>query len=56
VSSGPVITVVTIAITISIVNKSRPMTPMSSPTLMAISSIMPRAFINEPTASDVRHD
>ena len=44
---------VTIAITSSIVNRSGPITPMSSPTLITISSIMPRAFISEPTASEI---
>jgi hypothetical protein len=47
--------VVRIAMTISMVNSSLPITPMSSPTLITISSIMPRAFISEPMANENRH-
>ena len=55
VSNGPVMNVVRIAITISMVNRSRPMTPASRPTFITISSISARAFISDPTASAVRH-
>jgi len=45
---GVVIIVVTIAITSRMVNIALLMTPASRPTLMTMSSIMPRAFISEP--------
>ena len=41
--------------TMSMVNRSRPMTPASRPTFITISSISARAFMSEPTAKHVRH-
>jgi hypothetical protein len=54
VSSGPVITLVTIAISMSIVNSCWLMTPISKPIWITISSIMPRVFISEPMANAAR--
>ena len=51
ISTGVVISVVTIAMTISIVKISKPITPASRPIFMTMSSISPRAFISEPIAN-----
>ena len=53
--SGPVISVVTIAITTSAANRAAVITPRSSARLRTISSVSPRVFISVLSAADSRH-
>ena len=53
--NGPVISVVTSAITTSAVNSAGVITPASSARLSTISSVRPRVFIIAPSAAELRH-